>query len=673
MKTEAENFLYYRDFRQDLLLPKCRYFVIENSTLRESQTSLDHLVEGQQYPFVQSESFFQTKDVLQGLSKSCQLPDPSGQLQVPFVGRLDYLESISEELYSFWKTNILVVGFKGVRGKFPKKKLSSKAVQWYLKPQNCIFEVRCLIASAEQKKSMRNLTLENFEKVVCVFGDSSCWCQLQDTFRKTVLEKFLLKDNHDVLRDSVETVELGRGGPNIFAQTKVQEKASKNKKKMQKKYKSACDKIERYCRCQTCYKDLGYKENMNVSGPEKLLTHNLPIKEMLKALGLDVEPYLDIIEELSRLSVAAFDIESMTVSLDHERPGQNLPQADIDFYQSSQHNLAVQKPIMLAHRDGLLSEQEPCQVFTLTSNEETDIYQLMRTYWKYVTERQKACSKLKTTLARPLLELLSEYHLAYLQYAKDWRDPETGKMLKSTEVGSGWKFSLPGRLQAQVRQLVERYEIFSFYGSGYDQVLLSSYLLPYLFEKKLRPRIEKNGNKVNVIKVVKCHITFRDVVRLLAPGTSLKQFGQLFNLQQAKAHFPFGILTGVGALELPSLPKDPELWQSELSTSKEAISVEDINEAQRLFEESKCKNIGDYLKTYLCLDVDILYKATQGWRSKISKEIGVDFVQDAKFTISSISNFAGDINASTHLYLGQFFPNSSVVYRILRKGMRGYI
>ena len=78
MKTEAEKFLYYRDFRQDLMLPKCRYFVIENSTLRESQTSLDHLVEGQQYPFVQSESFFQTKDVLQGLSKTCQLPDPSG-------------------------------------------------------------------------------------------------------------------------------------------------------------------------------------------------------------------------------------------------------------------------------------------------------------------------------------------------------------------------------------------------------------------------------------------------------------------------------------------------------------------------------------------------------------------------------------------------------------------
>ena len=47
MKTEAEKFLYYRDFRQDLMLPKCRYFVIENSTLRESQTSLDHLVEGQ--------------------------------------------------------------------------------------------------------------------------------------------------------------------------------------------------------------------------------------------------------------------------------------------------------------------------------------------------------------------------------------------------------------------------------------------------------------------------------------------------------------------------------------------------------------------------------------------------------------------------------------------------
>ena len=49
----------------------------------------------------------------------------------------------------------------------------------------------------------------------------------------------------------------------------------------------------------------------------------------------------------------------------------------------------------------------------------------------------------------------------------------------------------------------------------------------------------------------------------------------------------------------------------------------------------------------------------------------VDFVQAAAFTISSISNYAGDINSSGNLHFGQFFPNSASVYRMLRKGMRG--
>ncbi len=81
--------------------------------------------------------------------------------------------------------------------------------------------------------------------------------------------------------------------------------------------------------------------------------------------------------------------------------------------------------------------------------------------------------------------------------------------------------------------------------------------------------------------------------------------------------------------------------------------------------------MGDYLKIYLKLDVDILYSATQGLRRMIAKEIGVDFVQTANFTISSVSNLAGDRCAASNLQFGQFFPNNSAVYRLLRKGMRG--
>jgi hypothetical protein len=65
--------------------------------------------------------------------------------------------------------------------------------------------------------------------------------------------------------------------------------------------------------------------------------------------------------------------------------------------------------------------------------------------------------------------------------------------------------------------------------------------------------------------------------------------------------------------------------------------------------------LGKYLKTYLRLDVDILYCAIQGLRQRIAKEIGVDFVQTGNFTISSVSIIAKDWCAETNLQFGPFF------------------
>ena len=656
--------LFFRDFRQDLDLPHCRYFVLTQNCLQESGRCLDHLVDEANYFFVRPGNFCKEDNILRGLSKICRRPDASEKIVSP--RRLDFLEALSADLHGEWNENVLVVGYKGSRGKFPSSRTSSPKL--FSLPKRCIFEVRCLIASAAQKRSMDALNLNSsFGRAICVFGNSNSWCELKPEYLAAVLEQCQLKTNCDVLRDRVETVEVGSGGANLFGQTTEEEEKSRAAKRKA----TGCDAIRRYCRCRTCRRAKDYDANMRLSGPEKLLSRTLSPGELLSALGLDRWQHL--LEELSRLSVAAFDIESMTVGLDHARPGVNLPQADIDFANLGQHNVALQKPIMLAHRDGLMSEGEECPVFTLEDNRESSVYQLMRDYWKFVLGRKRAATAAKRSISAPLLDILEEYQLAYLNYAKDWRYPgdEKQQQLKASEANSGWKFSLPGRLQRHIYQLNERYEIFSFYGAGYDQVLLTGYLVPYLFEKGLRPRLEKSGNKVTVIKVLKCGVTFRDVMRLLSPGTSLKQFGQLFNLQQAKAHFPFGLLTGVEALSLPELPRDPEQWRSDLSTSKEAVSQAEIDEAIGLFFQAGCKNLGDYLRTYLRLDVDILYKATQGWRRKIAEEIGVDFVQTGKFTISSLSSFAGDVNASKNLHVGQFFPNSSAVYRLLRKGMRG--
>ena len=212
----------------------------------------------------------------------------------------------------------------------------------------------------------------------------------------------------------------------------------------------------------------------------------------------------------------------------------------------------------------------------------------------------------------------------------------------------------------------------TFFSSGYDHVLLVQYLVPLLYEMKQNPQLQMRGNKVSVIST-KSKIKFRDVVKMLAPTTNLRRFGQLFSLEQKKAHFPFAALTTVQNLAATTLPEEPWLWQSELSGVQ--LTYEQVQairaEAQQLFDEAGCTNLGDYLRAYLLLDVSILFKASQEWRRQLSRLIGLDFVDAEKYTISSLAYTAGLKNMEANHRLGQFFPNNDQLYRLLRQGMRG--
>jgi hypothetical protein len=213
--------------------------------------------------------------------------------------------------------------------------------------------------------------------------------------------------------------------------------------------------------------------------------------------------------------------------------------------------------------------------------------------------------------------------------------------------------------------------VLSFFRSGYDHVLLLSYLVPQMFEAGYSPAIEKRGNKVMSISARRSGISFRDVTKLLAPSTNLRDFGKLFGMEQSKAHFPFRALKSVKSLDQRGLPEaaSPD-WISDLTDIP--LSESEIQEARRLFSEAGCITLGDYLTAYLKLDVSILYQATQQWRIKLKELVGVDFVESRKFTISSLSYLAGiKSTLETKARVGHFFPNNSQNYRLLRAGMRG--
>ena len=193
--------------------------------------------------------------------------------------------------------------------------------------------------------------------------------------------------------------------------------------------------------------------------------------------------------------------------------------------------------------------------------------------------------------------------------------------------------------------------------------------MPFLFEKGERPKIEKRGNKVLVLRT-RFGISFRDVCKLLSPSTNLRSFGKLFNLEDEKAHFPFKFLDSVEKLNFPGLPEDPEIWKSDLSGGS-VVSPEVIAQARQMFVDAGCETLGDYLKTYLKKDVVILYLATQEWRKQLDLLIGVDFIMSRKFTISSLAHFACQRNHVANKEVGTFFCNNFQTYELLRNGMRG--
>jgi len=203
-------------------------------------------------------------------------------------------------------------------------------------------------------------------------------------------------------------------------------------------------------------------------------------------------------------------------------------------------------------------------------------------------------------------------------------------------------------------------------------VLVYQYLTARLKELGQQPRVSKKGNRVTSLST-KCGVEFRDITRLLAPSTSLRKFGQLFGLEQAKAHFPFAFLDSVTRLKETRLPEDDSLWRSELSGERlEPAQLQQIKtEAGAMWSALNCKTVDDYLAGYLHLDIEILYLGVQKWNATLETVLGLNFVELGRYTISSLSYTAGQKDLEKRLCIGSFFPNNSQMYAILRRGMRG--
>jgi hypothetical protein len=415
-----------------------------------------------------------THSLTYAIAKVLQLPETPKELVCS-----NYLELQSKglELFRFWKRPILLVGYcKNRISRCPKNRLKKRS-----KFSNCTYVTLAFIGPNEMASTV--VSEENSE-ILCLHADSRIGILCAD-HRTQLIKTF--KNNSP--RDSIGTDAKYQEIPAVSldqARDALARKQQKMKEaKIKKDLKANPDRfpralpkeISKLCKCDICISSQ-YDDNMSKSGPERLCTVQLDVTDLLQMLGAATSENLQIVERLCELSIAAMDVESMTVTVHTEKPESVLAYAAIDDVSLGGYVKKIQKPIMIAHLDSLLLEKsntaEICDetkndlnidllTFTAESDSEEDIYKMMEYYWKAVLICRNKVIEEKRKIAQPLFDLIRQYDAAHIEFFKYWQLSRTAKE-DLRAVGDVWFQSIPGKLQKALASLIAQYEIFSFYG-----------------------------------------------------------------------------------------------------------------------------------------------------------------------------------------------------------------
>jgi hypothetical protein len=391
------------------------------------------------------------------LARILGVPSPG----FPIPTMLDLAFSV-DRLYNMWQVKVILVNF--CKSNFNQREVRN--VSRRTQPRFSYFFNLGIIAPSACE-SVAEINLDSIELAVCFYAQTYA-CLLQDEFRQEVVNQYKSSCRRDKPKSNnfaqipIVSLEERRLA---LAKLEAQKRARKRKKTGSEKnlYKRV-----KVCECKTCTSDV-FDLNMNHDGPERLCSYFLDISDLLQLLGADSDANLTIVETMCQLSVAAMDIESMTMNVDLEAPvreGGGLKYNVVDGARLEGHFKKVQKPIMIAHLDEM--DAGNVKVFQAASDEEESMYEMLRNYWEHVVEQRKRVKAEKYSIAKPLLDLINEYKNAHFAVYSDWvqQELEQDPAFEADHRGitKAWLSSFPGQLERRLLRLITDYTIFSFYG-----------------------------------------------------------------------------------------------------------------------------------------------------------------------------------------------------------------
>lgn len=399
--------------------------------------------------------------------------------------RLADFIGLGSQLYREWKVPVLIVTFccQEKTGGATRLALASK------------FTTLCCVSeggSSAEKVADWNLKGDQI-RVLCFFSERFA-CLLSPAYQKAVIQR-----HYDTVTSSSKSSKEGKEAADLkkLITKEKREEAIQALEQSKSAYQKRLNRLDKFCKCETCT-DKKFDLNMSWAGPEKLISTKYTIKDLLELLGAWNPFNESILDKLSESSLASMDIESKTLELSAEtpKPGPQVPYAEIDSSQLRSHMRKIQKPLMIAHTDGLCPEMG---VFAAAEDSEQAIYDMMGSYWNFVLESHLRTSAYKLALAKPLYNLVEPYKLKFFEVAEQcseelWQFRQSQEQqlvteycvtgdktlydeglerlnnsnlnlrLDTSEVCAAWKQSLPGQLEQALDHLVKSYVIFSFYG-----------------------------------------------------------------------------------------------------------------------------------------------------------------------------------------------------------------
>ena len=328
--------------------------------------------------------------------------------------------AITGSLWRRWNKEILLVTFTQDSLGGGKQKIRGHSQP--LAAARCKFSVLSYVAPPQTTgglpQSVAELHNLSTVPVVCLWPSGVC-SLLSSSYAQEVRRSFL--------RTSGTGERLANSKLRGFVPPSKARVADKLAKLAAKKNARArkIDEIRKWCECESCSKSTEYDQNMSKAGPERLVTTDYTLQQLLQMMGLwKEESTKALLDRVCELSVASMDIESRTVRLDLATPGpgSKVRYGEIDVAALENHPRFVQVPVMMAHMDGISAKRErnPEGIFTVADDSEEAIRSMMKCYLEWILQSQRECSQAKAELLAPFLNIARQYKEAYTSYCQDW-------------------------------------------------------------------------------------------------------------------------------------------------------------------------------------------------------------------------------------------------------------